>query len=109
MWILFLQVVLGDAQWERALFNLYNRARDSGQALLLSADENGDFVTATELGGFGSSAVADLSIDATSGEMFVVGRFSGTLDVEDQSLTSGPSASTATFFARFFSDLALPT
>ncbi len=33
-----LHAVLGDAQWERALFNLYNRARDSGQALLLSAD-----------------------------------------------------------------------
>ena len=33
-----LQAVLGNAGWETALFNLYNRARESGQALLLAAD-----------------------------------------------------------------------
>lgn len=33
-----LQAVLGNAAWETALFNLYNRARETGQALLLAAN-----------------------------------------------------------------------
>jgi DnaA family protein len=33
-----LQAILGKADWETALFNLYNRARESGQALLLAAN-----------------------------------------------------------------------
>ena len=33
-----LQAVLGDAAWERALFNLYNDSRGRGNALLFAAD-----------------------------------------------------------------------
>lgn len=33
-----LQQVAGDAAWEQALFHLYNRLRDSGRQLLVSAD-----------------------------------------------------------------------
>lgn len=32
-----LHAVLGDAVWERAVFNLYNRARETGQKLLMAA------------------------------------------------------------------------
>ncbi len=33
-----LQAILGKADWETALFNLYNRARESGQSLILAAN-----------------------------------------------------------------------
>jgi DnaA family protein len=33
-----LQTVAGDADWERSLFNLFNRARDNGARLLIAAD-----------------------------------------------------------------------
>ncbi|MFM8333472.1 MAG: DnaA regulatory inactivator Hda [Candidatus Methylumidiphilus sp.] len=33
-----LQAVIGDAEWEQALFNLFNRLRDAGQSLVVAAD-----------------------------------------------------------------------
>jgi DnaA family protein len=33
-----LQAVVGDAEWEQALFNLFNRLRDAGKSLVVAAD-----------------------------------------------------------------------
>jgi len=35
-----MQSIAGDTDWERALFTLYNSARDSGRALLITADSS---------------------------------------------------------------------
>jgi hypothetical protein len=70
-----------------------------GDVALLALASDGHLLWSTSLGGAGSDAVDGLAIEPRSGDVFLVGAFSETLDLGNDHLTS--AGGTDGFIARF--------
>jgi hypothetical protein len=77
----------------------------SADGFIAKIDRNGKAVWAKKLGAAGEDHVLALTVDGTSGDIFVAGAFSGTVDFGGTSLTS--AGSTDVFVARYTTNGAL--